>query len=353
MKRLFNNELINTNNLEKGITGNADLNNAISSVKEEPLIFSVEEANYLVENAMTNDVTSSVIKNTIVIGGAVLLSAVFGWMYYEFNHKPSESIQTNNVTTKINTSESLNERNKIKLSSNENEYSDNNSTELNSTELNSTTNNSAEVISLNNNQTIVSNNSTLIAINNPSATTNSTSTVKKNPTSYNKQATKSSINDPKKTNSNFSKTIITQRYFDDGSAKMTLEYKNQPARITINSRGIESLFINSEEVDPSYYYLYEDLAEEAFRRSKIEPLAGATHDANAKPNINAMMTGALTRRGLIKEGEIFNFELTPSVAILNSVSLKADVHKDLLQVYQSAFGSSLPRGGKFIIGKQP
>jgi len=101
MKKLFNNELINTNNLEKGITGNADLNNAISSVKEEPLIFSVEEANYLVENAMTNDVTSSVIKNTIVIGGAVLLSAVFGWMYYEFNHKPSESIQTNNVTTKI------------------------------------------------------------------------------------------------------------------------------------------------------------------------------------------------------------------------------------------------------------
>ncbi|MFN6092596.1 MAG: hypothetical protein ACK44N_09295, partial [Bacteroidota bacterium] len=185
------------------------------------------------------------------------------------------------------------------------------------------------------------------------AISNSTTTVKKNTTSSNKQATKSASDDTKKTNSNFSKTIITQRYFDDGSAKMTLEYKNQPARITINSRGIESLFINSEEVDPSYYYLYEDLAIEAFRRSKIEPLAGATHDANAKPNINAMMTGALTRRGLIKEGEIFNFELTPSVAILNSVSLKADVHKDLLQVYQSAFGSSLPRGGKFIIDNQP
>jgi hypothetical protein len=342
MKKLFNNELINTNKLEKGITGNADLDNAISNVKEESLIFSVEEANYLVENAMTNDVTSSVIKNTIVIGGAVLLSAVFGWMYYEFNHKPSDNNKTTNVATNTNSSESLNERNKIKLSSNEN-----------TAELNSITNHSTEVISHNNNQTIVTNNNTSIAINNPSATSNSTSTVKKNTTSSNKQATKSPIDAAKKTNSNFSKTIITQRYFDDGSAKMTLEYKNQPARITINSRGIESLFINSEEVDPSYYYLYEDLAEEAFRRSKIEPLAGATHDANAKPNINAMMTGALTRRGLIKEGEIFNFELTPSVAILNSVSLKADVHKDLLQVYQSAFGSSLPRGGKFIIGKQP
>jgi hypothetical protein len=351
MEKQFNNELININNLEKGKTGNTDLDNAISNVKEEPLIFSVEEANYLVENAMTNEVTSSVIKNTIIIGGAVLLSAVFGWMYYEFNHT-SVGTQTINESTKINNRGSVNERNKIKLSSSENEYPDGNSTELNPTGLNSTENNSIEVFSNSNNQASVSNNYTKIT-NNSTVASNSTTTSKKNITSSDKQTTKSSINDPKKTNSNFSKTIITQRYFDDGSAKMTLEYKNQPARITINSRGIESLFINSEEVDPSYYYLYEDLAIEAFRRSKIEPLAGATHDANAKPNINAMMTGALTRRGLIKEGEIFNFELTPSVAILNSISLKADVHKDLLQVYQSAFGSSLPRGGKFIIDKQP
>ena len=81
MKKQFSNELININNLEQGKTGNTDLDNAISNVKDEPLIFSVEEANYLVENAMTNDVTTSVIKNTIIIGGAVLLSAVFGWMY--------------------------------------------------------------------------------------------------------------------------------------------------------------------------------------------------------------------------------------------------------------------------------
>jgi hypothetical protein len=352
MKKQFNNESININNLEQGKTGNTDLDNSISNVKEEPLIFSVEEANYLVENVMTNEVTSSVIKNTIIIGGAVLLSAVFGWMYYEFNHKPSDNSKTNNVATNTNASESLNERNKIKLSSNQNTYSNDNSTEINSTGLNSTTNNSTEVISTSNIQTTASNINTTIA-NNSTVVSNSTTTAKKNTPSSNKQGTKSSIEDNKKSNSNFSKTIITQRYFDDGSAKMTLEYKNQPARITINSRGIESLFINSEEVDPSYYYLYEDLAIEAFRRSKIEPLAGATHDANAKPNINAMMTGALTRRGLIKEGEIFNFELTPSVAILNSISLKADAHKDLLQVYQSAFGSSLPRGGKFIIDKQP
>ena len=67
MKKQFSNELININNLEQGKTGNTDLDNAISNVKDEPLIFSVEEANYLVENAMTNDVTSSVIKNTIII----------------------------------------------------------------------------------------------------------------------------------------------------------------------------------------------------------------------------------------------------------------------------------------------
>ena len=135
-------------------------------------------------------------------------------------------------------------------------------------------------------------------------------------------------------------------------APSVLEYTNQSARISMHARGIESLFITDEEVDPSYYYLYEDLATEAFRRAKIEPLAGAIHDANSKPNLNAMMTGALVRRGLIKDGDKFSFELTNNFASINNTNVKSDVHKDLLQVYQSAFGSSLPRGGRFIIGKQ-
>jgi hypothetical protein len=348
MKKQFNNELINTNNLNPGKTGNADLDNVISNVKEEPLIFSVEEANYLVENVMTNDVTSSVIKNTILIGGAVLLSAVFGWMYYEFNH---EAKSNQNITTSLNSNNSIvNERNKIKLSSTTSDFSEAN---INNNELSERISNANTTEANKNNieQTLAPNSNELTTNNIGNSSSN---VIKKSTITYSeKRIVKTSSENTIKPNSNFSKTIITQRYFDDGSAKMTLEYKNQPARITINSRGIESLFINSEEVDPSYYYLYEDLAEEAFRRSKIEPLAGPTHDANSKPNINAMMTGALTRRGLVKDGEHFNFELTSSSAILNNASLKSDIHKDLLQVYQSAFGSSLPRGGKFIIGKQP
>ena len=360
MEKLFNNDIININNLEQGNTGNADLDHAISNAKEEPLIFSVKEANYLVENAMTNDVTSSVIKNTIIIGGTVLLSAVFGWMYYEFNHE-GRTNQKINTASKSNEHFSGSERNRIKLSSTNSDFSESNT---DNTQLNENTSNvNVSETSSNSNQqnlatsinasAINSNQKTLASTSKTLATnSNTTSTLlKKTGASSDKKARKISNEDSKKPNSNFSKTIITQRYFDDGSAKMTLEYKNQPARITINSRGIESLFINSEEIDPSYYYLYEDLASEAFRRSKIEPLAGPTNDANAKPNINAMMSGALTRRGLIKDGERFNFELTPSSAILNNVTLKSDIHKDLLQVYQYAFGSSLPRGGKFIIGK--
>ena len=362
MEKQFNNDIININNLEQGNTGNADLDHAISNAKEEPLIFSVEEANYLVENAMTNDVTSSVIKNTIIIGGTVLLSAVFGWMYYEFNHE-GRTNQNLNTASKSNEHINSSERNRIKLSSTNSDFSESNTdntllnentSNVNASETSSNSNQqnlatSANSSEINSNQKTLASNSKTLATN-----SNTTSTVlKKTGASSEKQARKISNEDSKKPNSNFSKTIITQRYFDDGSAKMTLEYKNQPARITINSRGIESLFINSEEIDPSYYYLYEDLASEAFRRSKIEPLAGPTNDANAKPNINAMMSGALTRRGLIKDGEQFNFELTPSSAILNNVTLKSDIHKDLLQVYQYAFGSSLPRGGKFIIGKQP
>jgi hypothetical protein len=366
MEKLFNDNIININNLEQGKTGNADLDNAISNAKEEPLIFSVEEANYLVENAMTNDVTSSVIKNTIIIGGTVLLSAVFGWMYYEFNHEGRTNPNTN-TASKSNEHFNGSERNRIKLSSTNSDFSESNTdntqlsestSKLNASEINNNSNQQNLAISINaseinSNQKTLASNSTARATNSNSNSNTTSIVLKKTSSSSEKQVGKTSNEGSKKPNSNFSKTIITQRYFDDGSAKMSLEYKNQPARITINSRGIESLFINSEEVDPSYYYLYEDLASEAFRRSKIEPLAGPTHDANAKPNINAMMSGALTRRGLIKDGEQFNFELTPSSAILNNVSLKSDIHKDLLQVYQYAFGSSLPRGGKFIIDKQP
>lgn len=350
MEKQFNNDIININNLEQGKTGNADLDHAISNAKQEPLIFSMEEANYLVENAMTNDVTSSVIKNTIIIGGTVLLSAVFGWMYYAFNH---EGRTNQHIITTSKSSEHFNgsERNRIKLSSTNSDFSESNTDNTQLSE--STSNLNASEINNNSIQQNLASNSNSLTVNNNTNSNASLNTVKKTGISTDKQSVKTSNEETKKPNSNFSKTIITQRYFDDGSAKMTLEYKNQPARITINSRGIESLFINSEEIDPSYYYLYEDLAAEAFRRSKIEPLAGPTHDANAKPNINAMMSGALTRRGLIKDGEQFNFELTPSLAILNNVTLKSDIHKDLLQVYQYAFGSSLPRGGKFIIGKQP
>jgi hypothetical protein len=350
MEKQFNNDIININNLEQGKTGNADLDYAISNAKEEPLIFSVEEANYLVENAMTNDVTSSVIKNTIIIGGAVLLSAVFGWMYYEFNH---EAKTNQHINTASKSSEHFNgsERNRIKMSSSTTDFSE--ITTGNTQLSESTSNVNASEINNNSIQQNLASNSTAFATNSNSNSNTASKVLKKTGPSSEKQREKTSNEGSQKPNSNFSKTIITQRYFDDGSAKMSLEYKNQSARITINSRGIESLFINSEEIDPSYYYLYEDLAAEAFRRSKIEPLAGPTHDANAKPNINAMMAGALTRRGLIKDGEQFNFELTPSSAILNNVTLKSDIHKDLLQVYQYAFGSSLPRGGKFIIGKQP
>jgi len=350
MKKPVNNDLININKLEKGKTGNADLDNAFAEMNNSPIVFSSEEALHLVENAIVNDATSSVIKNTIILGGAVLVSAIFGWMYYQYNS--TQMISTNSYAQQENKTIIV-EKNKLKLSStDEDSYvaiaEENNNSRNNNSGSNSNSNTaitSEEIInpSLNNNSTKKVNNN---------LNSNKNVSIVGGLNTSEKISSQQLNDDSKKSNSNFSKTIITQRYFDDGSAKMTLEYKNQPARITINSRGIESLIINEEEVDPSNYYLYDDLATEAFRRSKIEPLAMPTNDANTKPNISAMMTGALVRRCLIKNGEKFSFELTASAAILNNTNLKSDVQKDLLQVYQNAFGSSLPRGGKFIIGKQ-
>ena len=240
MEKQFNNELININNLERGKTGNVDLNNAISNVKEEPLIFSAEEAKYLVENVMANDVTSSVIKNTIIIGGTVLLAAVFGWMYYEFNQQPTINQSINTINKSDNNFVSS-ERNKIKLSSTNGDFSAENTDSKQLIENASNGN----VTATNSNQlSITSNNSTVVTNNNIASSSESSTLVKNITTSSNKRNVKSATEDTKKSSSNFSKTIITQRYFDDGSAKMTLEYKNQPVRITINSRGIESLFIN-------------------------------------------------------------------------------------------------------------
>ena len=347
MKKQFNNEPININKLEKGNTGNLELDQAISDLKSEPLVFSLDEATTIVSAAETNAATSSVIKNTILFSGTVLISAVFGWMYYQVT-TPKLSSPTDHATQK--TTVVINEQNKISLSSSNNHLiSQPQSSNINNeNEHSQTISNNAGVIAnstsgANTGNTISNTDINLKSSNSKKVIAENNSTIKNRG---------NQIVDDKKSNTNFSKTIITQRYFDDGSAKMSLEYKNQPARITINARGIESLFINDEEVDPSYYYLYEDLATEAFRRAKIEPLAGAIHDANSKPNLNAMMTGALVRRGLIKDGDKFIFELTNNFASINNTNVKSDVHKDLLQVYQSAFGSSLPRGGRFIIGKQ-
>ncbi|MFM7016836.1 MAG: hypothetical protein ACKOX3_10970, partial [Bacteroidota bacterium] len=132
MKKQYNHELININNLEQGKTGNTDLDFAISNVKNEPLVLSIEEANSVLDDAVLNDATSSVIKNTILVGGAVLLSAVFGWMYYEFNHSTTFTHSTPTSNSNILTGKS----NKIELSNSIQEhivhYSDDSNSRSNS-----------------------------------------------------------------------------------------------------------------------------------------------------------------------------------------------------------------------------
>ena len=336
MKKQFNNDLININNLEKGKTGNANLDKVFAEMNSTPLILVSEEVGCIVDNAMVSDVTASVIKNTIILGGAVLASAIFGWMYFQYNsHQKAISYPKKAQVKKMIPFE----QNKIKLSSSNGNSNVSSEENYIITESNNKVNsNSIITPTKSTNQTLVHDVNSNITSDNSTKKTNAAKTLSKTEDQSNQHLAE----DPKKSNSNFSKTIITQRYFDDGSAKMTLDYKNQPVRITINSRGIESLFINSE-VAPAFYYLYDDLASEAFKRAKIEPLALSTNDANAKPNISAMMTGALVRRGLITTGEEFSFELNSSTAILNNTNLNSNVQKDLLQVYQNAFGSSLPR----------
>ena len=114
MKKPVNNDLININKLEKGKTGNADLDNAFAEMNNSPIVFSSEEALHLVENAIVNDATSSVIKNTIILGGAVLVSAIFGWMCYQYN---STQMISKNPYSQQENKTIIVEKNKLKLSS--------------------------------------------------------------------------------------------------------------------------------------------------------------------------------------------------------------------------------------------
>lgn len=339
MKKLYNNEPINIHNLEQGNTGNANLDYALSNAKNEPLIFSIGEVNTIIDNAIIHDSTSSVIRNTLIVGGTVLVSAIFGWMYYEFNAK------SNNNQTAINTNttknESTSEKNKIKLSidnaSTNYEIKTENSVSpsLTSNEDLKSTSNKSDAIS--NNAIIVNNNS--------------------DKTENKKQSSRNIITSPDKKESNNKSEILNS---NSASSRQISESKNdkditaeelksnpakrQSARITINSKGIESVYINGKALDPSLFYLFDN-------KSYSEAITESVESKEAELNSNAThkLSEALIKNDLIKEGEKFKFKLTVNSAILNNYYLSKEIHNDLLAIYHSVFGTNLPNGSEFLI----
>lgn len=366
----------------KGETGNTQLDGLFNEIATEPLLFSKEEAIEIIGAVAIADATTTTINRTVVVGGAILLTALAGWLYYQFGNTDAvhaipksntvevKPIQANNNTTSTTATSASNIET---IATNKNSSN---------VQLSTVTKNTAisieKTTQLANNITIVGAKEDKAAKENSHSLLASekivTSKASELKTEYNQRksivlVTKSNkkaigkliLNKSPKPiigtltlqkeseTSLFSKTKVIQRFYADGSATVAFEYNKEPALFTINPRGIEELTINNKLIKSDEYYLYEEIASEAFRRAKIEPLSGPTHDAKVIGDIPGIMTNALVRRNLINADEKFDFVLTGANAFLNGKLLDENQHLDLLQVYQNANGKSLPKEVRFNV----
>lgn len=359
----------------KGETGNKQLDSLFKEIAAEPLLFSKEEAFEIIGATTVADATSTSINRTVVVGGAILFSALTGWLYYQFSNSETTQDSATNNTVEINasasntTSDASSDKNasfsaaQEEISRNaENQNSRNdNATIENAASENSNNNVAVENHSAKSNESLTSEKMNSGAASSTKAENNKRKTIHLTAAS-NKKGTgkltlakapevKSGSMTLKKDNgaSLLSKTKVTQRFYADGSATVAFEYNKEPAVITINPRGIEQLTINNKLIKSEEYSLYEEIASEAFRRAKIEPLSEPTHDAKVIGDIPGIMTRALVRRNLISADEKFDFVLTGANAFLNGKVLEEEQRLDLLQVYQNASGKPLPKEGRFNV----
>jgi hypothetical protein len=351
----------------KGDTGNKQLDSLFKEIAAEPLLFSKEEVFEIIGATTVADATSTSINRTVVVGGAILLSALSGWLYYQFSNADASQTIPNNTSVEVNKLEA-NSSEKTVSYIDAQEAISKNAEDLNASSGNAAINNSA--VENTNVNTAVENKSSealsseimtsastaaMKAENNKRKTIHLTNAANKKGTGKLTLAktpdakTGSMILKKDNSASLLSRTKVTQRFYADGSATVAFEYNKEPAVITINPRGIEQLTIDNKLIKSDEYYLYEEIASEAFRRAKIEPLSEPTHDAKVIGDIPGIMTRALVRRNLISTDEKFDFVLTGANAFLNGKVLDEEQRLDLLQVYQNASGKPLPKEGRFSV----
>jgi hypothetical protein len=359
----------------KGDTGNKQLDSLFKEIAAEPLLFSKEEVFEIIGATTVADATSTSINRTVVVGGAILLSALSGWLYYQFSNADNTQVtpvnNTVEVDAKANNASSANATEKTASYINAQEAISRNAEDQNANLEKATVNNtiaenanvnSAEEnrfdkssVALSSEKVASASSAAMKAENNKRKTIHLTSASTKKGTGKLTLAktpdAKTGSMTLKKDNSAslLSRTKVTQRFYADGSATVAFEYNKEPAVITINPRGIEQLSINNKLIKSDEYYLYEEIASEAFRRAKIEPLSEPTHDSKVIGDIPGIMTRALVRRNLISADEKFDFVLTGANAFLNGKVLDEEQRLDLLQVYQNASGKPLPKEGRFSV----
>lgn len=373
----------------KGETGNHQLDRLFKEIAEEPLVFSKEEAIEIIGVAFATDAVSTTINRTVVVGGAVLLTAISGWLYYQFNSSDTKQVTPEKNAVEIQVPADANNK-QSSHSENAASYGDakatmttdeaTKATNSGASASETTTNSGASASETTNNATVNAGAENYSA--NNSANKNSELTSERNAasktatlkTETNKRRSITLVTKSEKKgsgklvltktpdaktgsmtlqkargSSNSSKAKVAQRFYADGSATVAFEYNKEPAVITINPRGIEQLTINKILIKPEDYCLYEEIAAEAFRRAKIESLSEPTHNANEFGDMPGIMTRALIRRKLIKADEKFDFVITGANAFLNGKALDEEQRLDLLQVYQSASGKPLPKEGRFSV----
>ena len=336
--------------LIQGRTGNSQLDTLFAEIANEPLVYSKEEAfNIVTTTVMPNSGIKGILTpRNLVVGAVIIAGLAGGLLWYSVSNSSKYELENSSGLFGFPAEGETSVSAMPESSADENPNGSNSSSNVNNS--NSKGENSSNQPVGNKESTLNSvNPSSLNENNNFGSSTNRKTTatiVKNNNVSDNKRIKSSSAENE---SNQRSKTTVTQRFFVDGSAMVALDYNRKPAVITINPRGIEKLTIGNELIQAVDYPKYEALAIEAFQRAKIEPLSGATHDANAATDIPEIMIKALLKRGLIKENNGFEFVLTAASASLDNKVLSEDIQLDLLSVLKDASGKELPKNGRIRI----
>ncbi|CAN5484237.1 hypothetical protein BH11BAC2_BH11BAC2_17170 [soil metagenome] len=130
----------------------------------------------------------------------------------------------------------------------------------------------------------------------------------------------------------------TERSVLGGSATVYLEYKGLPATVIVSHSGVQQLLINNQPISSDSYSHYSNLIQQAYEKSGIHPDKNASEEANSPA---MALTQELRNMKLLNGDDSFEFILYGDSAVMNSIALAPAEFLRLKKVYETSSGKAL------------